>query len=110
MSYNTGGGYAPLSSTLQDYSDENLPTFNVEKVPLQFSLSADIVAAQVANNVLIFALSTGRILRIDLNNPADIDGQAPETYNMLLHLTLESSRYRSTKETLRDRSDPASIP
>jgi hypothetical protein len=28
----------------------------------------------VANNVLVLALSTGRILRIDLDSPADIDG------------------------------------
>lgn len=50
------------------------PIFKVEPVQLQFALSADFVAAQVANNVLILALSTGRILRIDLDSPSDIDG------------------------------------
>lgn len=48
--------------------------FNVERVEFKFSISSDFVAAQVANNVLILALSTGRILRIDLDSPADIDG------------------------------------
>ena len=50
-----------------------LPIFNVESVQLQFSIAADFVAAQVANNVLVLALSNGRILRIDLNRPEDID-------------------------------------
>lgn len=61
------------SSGLQD-SGNSLPIFNVERVQLQFSLSADFVAAQVANNVLVLALATGRILRIDLDNAQDIDG------------------------------------
>ncbi|KAH8895039.1 Pep3/Vps18/deep orange family protein [Thozetella sp. PMI_491] len=52
---------------------EALPIFDVERVQLQFSIAADFVAAQVANNVLILALSNGRILRIDLNRPEDID-------------------------------------
>ncbi|RKF71697.1 Vacuolar protein sorting-associated protein 18-like protein [Golovinomyces cichoracearum] len=49
------------------------PIFNVERVQLQFSIASDLVAAQVANNLLVLALSSGRILRIDLDNPADID-------------------------------------
>jgi hypothetical protein len=53
---------------------DELPIFSVEHVQLQFSISADFVAAQVANNVIILALSNGRILRIDLNRPEDIDG------------------------------------
>lgn len=57
-----------------DMADESLPMFRVEKVQLQFSIAADFVAAQVANNVLVLALSTGRLLRIDLDNPGDIDG------------------------------------
>ncbi|KAJ5176949.1 uncharacterized protein N7482_002826 [Penicillium canariense] len=52
---------------------DSLPIFDVQRVQLQFSIAADFVAAQVANNVLILALSTGRILRIDLDNPEDID-------------------------------------
>lgn len=53
---------------------DELPMFVVERVQLQFSVAADFVAAQVANNVLVLALSNGRILRIDLNKPEDIDG------------------------------------
>lgn len=54
-----------------------LPIFNVEKVQLNFNIASDFVAGQVANNVLILALATNRILRIDLDNPADIDGEFP---------------------------------
>ncbi|KAI9748365.1 MAG: hypothetical protein M1815_003318 [Lichina confinis] len=54
-------------------ADESLPIFRVEKVQLQFSLASEFVAAQVADNVLVLALSTGRLLRIDLDNPGDID-------------------------------------
>ncbi|KAI8660600.1 hypothetical protein NCS57_01037800 [Fusarium keratoplasticum] len=49
------------------------PIFAIERVQLQFSVAADFVAAQVANNVIILALSNGRILRIDLERPEDID-------------------------------------
>lgn len=80
MALNLSSGYAPLSN-LQDASDTGLPLFNVERVQLQFSIAADFVAAQVANNVLILALATGRILRIDLDNPTDIDG---ELYSMFI--------------------------
>ncbi|KAJ5280429.1 hypothetical protein N7478_005801 [Penicillium angulare] len=54
-------------------SPDSLPIFDVQRVQLQFSIAADFVAAQVANNVLILALSTNRILRIDLDSPEDID-------------------------------------
>ncbi len=75
MALETAGSYV-AASKLQDLTDTSLPIFSVEKVQLQFSLSlsSDFVAAQVANNVLVLALSTGRILRIDLDSPADIDG------------------------------------
>ncbi len=55
---------------------DELPIFTIERVQLQFSIAADFAAAQVANNVIILALSNGRILRIDLNRPEDIDGEA----------------------------------
>lgn len=74
MALNHSSGYAPLSN-LQDTPEASLPILNVERVQLQFNIAADFVAAQVANNVLILALATGRILRIDLDNPADIDGK-----------------------------------
>ncbi|KAL6240441.1 tethering complex subunit [Rhinocladiella similis] len=53
--------------------ESSLPIFNVERVQLQFNIASDFVAGQVANNVLILALATGRILRIDLESPSDID-------------------------------------
>lgn len=55
----------------QDASSQ--PIFDVQKVQLRFDIAADFVAAQVANNVLILALSTGRLLRFDLDNAEDID-------------------------------------
>jgi hypothetical protein len=74
MAYDMSTGYAaPGTSNLLD-GDGSLPMFNIERVSLQFSVASDFVAAAVANNVLILALSTGRILRIDLDSPADIDG------------------------------------
>ncbi|OAP61064.1 hypothetical protein AYL99_03265 [Fonsecaea erecta] len=53
--------------------ETSLPIFNVERVQLQFNIASEFVAGQVANNVLILALATGRILRIDLESPSDID-------------------------------------
>lgn len=73
MALDPSSGYV-APTNLQDSPEASLPIFNVERVQLQFSIAADFVAAQVANNVLILALATGRILRIDLDNPADIDG------------------------------------
>ena len=72
---NPSGGLG-VSNNLQDFDDASLPIFKVERVQLQFSISSDFVAAQVANNVLVLALSTGRILRIDLDSPGDIEGSS----------------------------------
>ncbi|KAF2258660.1 hypothetical protein CC78DRAFT_586826 [Lojkania enalia] len=72
MAFESSTGYAAPSASNLDL-DASLPMFNIERVSLQFSISSDFVAAAVANNVLILALSTGRILRIDLDNPQDID-------------------------------------
>jgi hypothetical protein len=69
----SSGYVAP--SNLSELPDPSLPIFDVQRVQLQFSVAADFVAAQVANNVLILALATGRILRIDLDSPEDIDGE-----------------------------------
>lgn len=60
-----------------DPSGSSLPMFDVEQVQLAFSVDADFVAAQVANNVLFLALSTNRILRIDLDSPEDVEGRPP---------------------------------
>ncbi|KAJ2998398.1 hypothetical protein NUW58_g350 [Xylaria curta] len=70
MALDASNGFAAANSGL---GDESLPIFDIEPVQLQFSIAADFVAAQVANNVLVLALSNGRILRIDLNKPEDID-------------------------------------
>ncbi|KAI5863100.1 Pep3/Vps18/deep orange family-domain-containing protein [Durotheca rogersii] len=72
MALDATNGFAAADS-VQNLTDEGLPIFDVERVQLQFSVAADFVAAQVANNVLVLALSNGRILRIDLNRPEDID-------------------------------------
>ncbi|KAI1176291.1 vacuolar protein sorting protein-like protein DigA [Nemania sp. FL0916] len=69
---NNSLGAGAASIVHHELGDE-LPMFDVEPVQLQFSIAADFVAAQVANNVLVLALSNGRILRIDLNKPEDID-------------------------------------
>lgn len=74
MALEPSNGFGAASSVADLADEAALPIFNVEPVQLQFSISADFVAAQVANNVLILALSSGRILRIDLNRPEDIDG------------------------------------
>ncbi|KAL8710975.1 MAG: hypothetical protein Q9220_004574 [cf. Caloplaca sp. 1 TL-2023] len=83
------------SSSLQDLTDSSLPIFKVERVQLQFSISSDFVAAQVANNVLILALSTGRILRIDLDSPGDIDDidlpKRPQEIGLIRHMFLDPS-------------------
>ena len=72
MALDASSGYAAQS--LQNLGESSLPIFNVEPVQLEFSIASDFVAAQVANNVLVLALANGRILRIDLDSPQDIDG------------------------------------
>ncbi|KAH7116985.1 Pep3/Vps18/deep orange family-domain-containing protein [Dendryphion nanum] len=88
-------GYAPPSVGNPQDADTSLPIFNVERVSLQFSISSDFVAAEVANNVLILALSTGRILRIDLDSPADIDDidlpKKPSEIGIIKRLFLDPS-------------------
>lgn len=59
-------------------ASQNLATapgsiFSIEKVQLQFVIS-NIVSFAVANNILCMALKTGRIIRIDLEHPQDVDG------------------------------------
>lgn len=75
MALDGSSGYVAASSlSLAKLAESSLPIFSVKQVQLKFSIAADFVAAQVANDVLILALATGRILRIDLNNAEDIDG------------------------------------
>ena len=93
MAFDASSGFA-ASNSLQDLADTSLPIFKVERVQLQFSISSDFVAAQVANNVLVLALSTGRILRIDLDSPGDIDGTDKSSSICLPQAnTLLSARY-----------------
>lgn len=68
-----------LGAQTANTNDASLPIFNVERVQLNFEIASNFVAGQVANNVLILALATNRILRIDLENPSDIDGKHTET-------------------------------
>ncbi|EEH36124.2 vacuolar membrane protein pep3 [Paracoccidioides lutzii Pb01] len=72
MALDGSSGYVAASS-LAKLTDTSAPIFNVERVQLKFSIATDFVAAQVANNVLILALASRRILRIDLDNAEDID-------------------------------------
>ncbi|CAG8973789.1 hypothetical protein HYALB_00006334 [Hymenoscyphus albidus] len=72
MALDPSNGYV-AARNLQDLTENPLPIFNVETVQLQFPIASDFVAAQVANNILVLALANGRLLRIDLDNPADID-------------------------------------
>lgn len=64
-----------LAAQAVDGNEPSLPIFNVERVQLNFNIASNFVAGQVANNVLVLALATNRILRIDLENPSDIDGE-----------------------------------
>ena len=73
MSYDPLGGYIPPSEGPEDPTE--LPIFNIERVQLQFARPSDFVAAQVANNAIILAFSTGRILRIDLEDAGEIEGE-----------------------------------
>ncbi|KAL7274549.1 tethering complex subunit [Rhizina undulata] len=71
-SFNSSG-FAAASAALPDLSAESLPIFHIERVQLQFQVASDFVACQVANNVIILALASGRLLRIDLSHPQDVD-------------------------------------
>jgi hypothetical protein len=74
MSYDPLGGYIPPAEVSHE-EDGELPVFNVERVQLQFQRPSDFVAAQVANNAIILAFATGRILRIDLEDAGEIEGK-----------------------------------
>ncbi|KAG5993069.1 hypothetical protein E4U54_003480 [Claviceps lovelessii] len=73
MSFSPSDGFAAVTSSNDGAGIDELPIFHVERVEMNFSVAAEFVAAQVANNVMILALSNGRILRIDLKRPQDID-------------------------------------
>jgi hypothetical protein len=81
---------------------------------MRFDIAAEYVAAQAANNILVIALSNGRILRIDLNRPEDIDGARPRPNASSTKLTHPvrsvSCRHRSPQEALRDGRHPPPLP
>ncbi|KAH0289229.1 hypothetical protein M436DRAFT_48175 [Aureobasidium namibiae CBS 147.97] len=95
MAFDPSGGYAAAASNIPDAFDPSLPVFDVQRVQLRFDISSDFVAAQVANNVLILALSTGRILRFDLDSPEDIDDidlpKKPSEIGLIRRLFLDPS-------------------
>lgn len=67
-------GFVAASVAIPGLDTDLQPIFHVEHVQLQFQVASDFVAVQVANNVIILALTSGRILRIDLASPQDVDG------------------------------------
>jgi hypothetical protein len=72
----SSSGFAAAEAVVAGLNDSAaLPIFDVLSVQLAFSVPADFVAGQAANNVLVIALSSNLILRIDLNRPEDIDGE-----------------------------------
>ncbi|KAK4169237.1 Pep3/Vps18/deep orange family-domain-containing protein [Cladorrhinum sp. PSN259] len=73
MALEPSNGYSAVDAIADLPDTALLPIFEVLPVQLQFDVAADFAAGQVANNVLILALSNGRILRIDLNHPENID-------------------------------------
>lgn len=73
-SYGLGGFVASTSANIPDFGADLEPIFNLERVGLEFQIASDFVAVQVANNVIILALASNRLLRIDLHNPQDVDG------------------------------------
>lgn len=66
MDFDPSNTYIPATD-FNEGGEELLPIFNVERVQLQFSRPSDFVAAQVANNAIVLAFTTGRILRIGSN-------------------------------------------
>jgi hypothetical protein len=90
MALDPSSGFA-AADAVTGLEDTALPIFDILPVELVFSIAADIVAGQAANHVLVIALSNGRILRIDLNKPEDIDG-APSAPRPLPSPTYTTSR------------------
>ncbi|KAK2592532.1 tethering complex subunit [Conoideocrella luteorostrata] len=77
MSLNLRDGFV-AAPAIDGHGVDELPIFNVERVEMTFSITAEFVSAQIANGVMVLALSNSRILRIDLKRPEDIDGIASE--------------------------------
>lgn len=75
MALDTSSGYVAPDNLTDEPVDAPLSIFDVQRVELIYPVAADFVAAQVANDVIILALSTGRILRIDRETPEEIDGK-----------------------------------
>lgn len=75
MSLDPTDGFVATTNGANGVPDLEEPIFSIVRTQLQFSIAADFVAVQVANDVMVLALSNGRILRIDLERAEDIDGE-----------------------------------
>jgi hypothetical protein len=49
---------------------------------VQFQLPAKLVDMAVSNNVLVVALETYRLLRVDLDNPLEVEGKDVQNENL----------------------------
>lgn len=65
----------PPNVSTTDSKQDDIPIFYVEPAELAFGVTADFAAAQIANNVMVLALHSGRILRIDLDASNEVDGE-----------------------------------
>lgn len=92
MSFDPSDGFVAAAPAGDGSGVDELPIFNVERAQMAFSVTAEFVAAQIANNVMILALSNGRILRIDLKRPEDIDGTSSPQALVLLRSALLPAR------------------
>ncbi|KAL1931607.1 hypothetical protein VTP01DRAFT_9750 [Rhizomucor pusillus] len=61
-------GYVSISS---GFGQAEQPIFALDYV--QFQLPADLVDLAVSNNILVMALESSRVLRIDLDNPLEVE-------------------------------------
>ena len=98
---------ATAASSISDLDEPRPPIFTVQSVQMQFSIASDFVAAQVANGVLVLALYSGRIMRIDLDSPNDVDGMEaiPDNVSPLTVF----ARHRPAQESIRSRDHSATV-
>ncbi|KAK9450847.1 Pep3/Vps18/deep orange family-domain-containing protein [Limtongia smithiae] len=63
---------SPAAVTDSVPDDDDSPIFSLERVQLVFQTSA-LAEIAVSNNILYLAATTGKIFRVDLANPQDLD-------------------------------------
>lgn len=76
VSFQLETGYVSISS---GFGQAEQPIFALDYV--QFQLPADLVDLAVSNNILVMALESSRVLRIDLDNPLEVEGKAIVHHN-----------------------------